>query len=264
MTEEMRGKLDELYRQYNRREYVSPDPLEVLYSYDDTADREIVALVASSLAFGRVGQILKKIFHVLEKMQSPPDFLHNSSRKELERTFADFKHRWVTGTDLSAMLHGAGKLISKHGSLEGAFSEHVKSGQQTALPALKGFLKDLHKASGNSGRNRLLPDPDGGSALKRFNLFLRWMVRRDDVDPGGWSCIGPDMLLVPLDTHMHSICRHLDLTDRKQADMKTVLQITDAFRKVHPQDPVRYDFALTRLGIREEIDKNSKLKRFFH
>ncbi len=223
----------------------------MLYSYDDTGDREIVALVASSLAFGRVGQILKKIFHVLEKMDSPPDFLLNSSREQLERTFADFKHRWVNGADLSAMLYGAGKLVAENGSLEGAFSEHVKSGQPTALPALKGLLKDLHKASGNRGRNRLLPNPDGGSALKRFNLFLRWMVRRDDVDPGGWSCIGPDMLLVPLDTHMHSICRHLGLTNRKQADMKTVLEITDAFRKVHSQDPVRYDFALTRLGIRE-------------
>jgi len=182
----------------------------------------------------------------------------------MERTFADFKHRWVTGADLSAMLHGAGKLVTEHGSLEGAFSEHVNDGQKTVLPALKGFLKDLHKASGKNGRNRLLPDPDGGSALKRFNLFLRWMVRSDDVDPGGWSCIEPDMLLVPLDTHMHSICQHLGLTDRKQADMKTVLQVTDAFRKIHPQDPVRYDFALTRLGIREEIDKDSKLKRFFH
>ncbi len=260
----MREKLEELYRQYNRREYVSPDPLEVLYSYDNTADREIVALVASSLAFGRVSQILINVFHVLGKMQLPSDFLRNGSYDLLEKTFIDFKHRWVTGADLSAMLHGAGKLISEYGSLEGAFSEHVKGGQQTALPALKGFLKDLHRASGKNGRNRLLPDPDGGSALKRFNLFLRWMVRKDDVDPGGWSCMKPDMLLVPLDTHMHSICRHLGLTDRKQADMKTVLQITDAFRKIHPQDPVRYDFALTRLGIREEIDKKSKLKRIFH
>ena len=258
-----RKGFEELYHLYNRRDYVSPDPLEVLYGYDDPADREVVALVASSMAFGRVGQILKSISIVLEKMVSPAEFVRETPREKLHTAFKGFKHRWVTEDDLAAMLSGAGKLISTHGSLEGAFAEHVRGGQDTALPALQGFLKALREASGSTV-NRLLPDPEGNSACKRINLFLRWMVRSDDVDPGGWNCIDPGMLIVPLDTHMHNICRQLGLTDRMQADMKTALQVTEAFRKVSPADPVRYDFSLTRLGIRQELDMKTQLMGIFN
>ncbi|MFC1474950.1 TIGR02757 family protein, partial [bacterium] len=102
------------------------------------------------------------------------------------------------------------------------------------------------------GGNRscyLTPAPRRGSACKRMNLFLRWMVRRDDVDPGPWTDVPASKLVVPLDTHMHRISSGMGLTSRKQADLKTAIEITDAFRAISPEDPVRYDFALTRLGI---------------
>ncbi len=258
-----RRGFEEIYGLYNRREYVSPDPLQVLYDYDNPADREIAALIASSLAFGRVGQILKSIALVLGKMPSPARFVRQTKPDEISERFRGFKHRWVTEEDLAATLVGAGELVDEYGTLEGAFAVHVTNGQETALEPSRGFLKELREVSGRAP-NRLIPDPEGSSACKRFNLFLRWMVRSDEVDPGGWSCIDPGMLIVPLDTHMHNICRQLGLTGRRQADMKTALQITDAFRKVNPEDPVRYDFALTRLGIRQELDIKTQLAGIFH
>ena len=102
--------------------------------------------------------------------------------------------------------------------------------------------------------NSLLPCPEKGSACKRFHLFLRWMVRNDAVDPGGWDGISASKLIVPLDVHMHRICMRLGLTSRAQADLKTALEVTGRFRAIVPEDPVRYDFALTRIGIRNDID----------
>jgi uncharacterized protein (TIGR02757 family) len=108
---------------------------------------------------------------------------------------------------------------------------------------------------------RLLADPRDKSACKRLNLYLRWMVRRDDVDPGGWEGVRPAQLVVPLDVHMHRIGRALGLTQRQQADCRTALEVTEAFRKISPEDPVKYDFALTRLGIRDDTNLDAFLAR---
>jgi uncharacterized protein (TIGR02757 family) len=105
-----------------------------------------------------------------------------------------------------------------------------------------------------------VPSPVGGSACKRLNLFLRWMVRQDGVDPGGWDNVPQSKLIVPVDTHMHRICLRLGLTTRKQANMATALEITEGFRALAPDDPVRYDFSLTRLGIRRDADLADCLK----
>ena len=104
------------------------------------------------------------------------------------------------------------------------------------------------------------PSPERGSACKRINLFLRWMVRKDRVDPGGWDKVPRSMLIIPLDTHMYHICTGLNMTCRKSADMTTAVEITEAFRKIAPEDPVRYDFSLTRLGIRKDADPDSFLR----
>ena len=98
-----------------------------------------------------------------------------------------------------------------------------------------------------------MPDPSKGSACKRLALYLRWMVRNDEVDPGGWKMVDPSALLIPLDTHMFNICTTLGLCSRKAADGRSAIEITEAFKKVCPEDPVRYDFALTRFGIRSDM-----------
>ncbi len=257
LTERMRKELEHLYERYNKREFVHPDPLEFLYDYEDLCDREIVGLLASSLAYGRVSQINKSISIVLDRMTpSPFRFLEKASMESLLRTFYGFKHRFTTGDELAAMLFGMKNVIIKYGSLYACFKTGFINNGKSILPAITEFVEALNSGF-NCRSNSLLPLPAKGSACKRINLFLRWMIRRDDVDPGGWDDVPTSGLIVPLDTHMHRICLTLGLTKRKQADMKTALQITDSFRAVVPDDPVRYDFALTRLGIWKDASLES-------
>jgi uncharacterized protein (TIGR02757 family) len=128
----------------------------------------------------------------------------------------------------------------------------MRKNDETVLNGLELFAEKL--ISGGSGDpGHLIPPVGRGSACKRLNLYLRWMIRKDAVDPGGWDGISPSMLIVPLDVHMHRISRLIGFTERSQADMKAALEITSCFRKLYPDDPVRYDFTLTRFGIRSDM-----------
>jgi uncharacterized protein (TIGR02757 family) len=246
-----RTTLERIYDRYHRRCYVHPDPLEFLYLYKDLGDREIVALIASSLAYGNVKQILRSVSLVLRKMGPRPSaFLLDAPSNRIAGTFSDFKHRFTTGQDIARLLWGVKRVIVKHGSLQQCFLSRLHPNDHNVIPALSAFVENLFP----EGCDFLIPTPGRGSACKRLNLFLRWMVRRDDVDPGGWDGVSPSKLLVPLDTHMHRIALTLGLTKRKQADLRTAIEITEAFRKLSPGDPVRYDFVLTRFGIRKDLD----------
>jgi uncharacterized protein (TIGR02757 family) len=257
---DIREALEDLYATYNRREFVHPDPIEFLYDYNDLRDREIVGLVSSSLAYGRVAQVLKSVSSVLSRIDPPWMYLKRSSRETLESTFSGFKHRFTTGEELAAMLYGATCVIKRFGSLYECFASGLKEDHETIQPALSVFVERL-TAPACGPRNSLLPPPIGGSACKRLHLFLRWMVRKDDVDPGGWEGVPASKLIVPLDVHMHRFSLALNLTRRKQADIRTAREVTDAFRRFAPDDPVRYDFALTRLGIRNDADGKSFLNQ---
>ena len=249
MAETIAERLEALYERYNRREFVSPDPIEFLYRYDDPGDREIVGLVASSLAYGRVGQINRSVAAALEKIgPSPSRFLKEIPAPSLRRAFSGFRHRFTSGDEMADMLLGVRAVVEKYGSLGACFRACCDQGTQTVREAVVPFVEKL--CSGFAGcHNSLLPSPAKGSCCKRLHLFLRWMVRRDDIDPGGWDDIPPSALIIPLDTHMHRVCLGLGFTKRRQADMKTALEITNAFRDMVPHDPVRYDFILTRSGI---------------
>ncbi len=256
-----KDKFEELYRQYNRREFVHPDPLEFLYHYEDLSDREIVAFVASSLAYGRVAYILESISSVLERMKPTPSvFLKRTSLKTMHQTFSGFKHRFTNDQKLCAMLFGVKKVIERHGSLQACFSAGLNDDDDTILPALSAFTRELTVCADDNLKH-LIPSPTMGSTCKRLNLFLRWMVRSDEVDPGGWENVPVSKLIVPVDTHMHKICQLLGLTTRRQADMRAAMEITKAFRSIAPADPVRYDFSITRLGIRKDADMGAFLKQ---
>ena len=252
--------LEALYVKYHHRKFVDPDPLQFLYHYPELRDREIVGLIASSLAYGRVSQILKSVSSILERMRpSPYAFLMNTSLRSMVASFSDFRHRFTTGEDLSSILWGVRGVIRDYGSLYACFLGYLKEDHDSVLPALTELVRVLNGRGGYSGKF-LLPDPQKGSACKRLNLFLRWMVREDEVDPGGWSLVSASKLIVPLDTHMHRIGRALLLTGRGQADMRSAMDMTHVFRGLAPDDPVRYDFALTRLGIREDTDMDTFLR----
>jgi len=251
-------RLEDLYRRYNRRRFVHPDPLEFIYAYDDARDREVAALIASSLAYGRMAQILRSVSGVLERLgANPAARLRRSGPRDLRRMFAGFRHRFATDKELCALLEGAGEVLRRFGSLEACFAAGDDGGQ-TVISGLSAMVSCL---DGDGRAGHLLPDPLKGSACKRLHLFLRWMVRKDRVDPGVWRCVSRARLLVPVDTHMHRIARALGATQRKSADLRTALELTDAFRRIRPADPVRYDFALTRLGIRADADPDDWLER---
>ena len=251
----IKTQLERLYERYNRRQWVHPDPLEFLYEYSGQGDREVMGVIASSLAYGRVCQILKSVDKVRERMgPSPHRFVMEATSSSLRTTFRHFKHRFTSGEELAMLLEGLGHVISRYGSLYNCFLSGFSEEHRDILPALSALVRALSLRF--RGRcNSLLPSPEKGSACKRLNLFMRWMVRRDRVDPGGWYDISPEKLIVPLDTHMHRIGLSLGLTRRKNADMRTALEITRAFRSIAPEDPVRYDFALTRFGIRSDLHR---------
>jgi uncharacterized protein (TIGR02757 family) len=246
-------QLEKLYERYNRREYVNPDPLQFLYAYPNVRDREIVGLVASGLAYGRVKQILKSVHIVLERMEQPAEFVRRKSLKEIRRTYNDFKHRFTTGEEIANMLFGIKMMIDTFGSLEAGFLAGYDEGEETTCQATREFSRRLMSPS-DGRRTSLLPLPTGKGAFKRMNLYLRWMVRNDAVDPGGWNGVSPGKLVIPLDTHMYRIGIDAGFTHRKSADMQTALEITSALKQFSPEDAVKYDFALTRPGIRKGID----------
>jgi uncharacterized protein (TIGR02757 family) len=246
------GYLETLYACYNAQCWVSPDPLQFLYRYERPEDREIAALIASSLAYGRVAMILRNAGTVLDVMgQSPRAFVEQGSLGEWQDLFHGFRHRFTDGSDVAFLLDGVQRVIHQYGSLGGCLAL-----KRREAGSLAGALDELVKLLAGGRKNSLLCRPSQGSACKRHFLMLRWMVRHDDVDPGGWDRLNPAELLVPLDTHMYQVCRSLGFTRRRAADLKTTEEISQVFALMRPDDPVRYDFVITRFGIRPDMDQN--------
>ncbi len=243
--------LESLYRKYHHPEYIHPDPLECLKGYTHPGDREIAGIIASSLATGRVQSILTAVRSVLEKLPSPRETLLSLELRDLRKTFKNFKYRFYTSSQFMDFLFGIRACLREYGSLNECFISGMKKKDQNVIPALGSFVKSLDAQ--NRGKSGVLPLPERGSACKRLNLFLRWMVREDEVDPGGWEGVSTNKLIVPVDTHMLRIAQALGLTSRKQADMKTAVEITEAMKSFDPEDPVRYDFSITRLGIHPDL-----------
>jgi uncharacterized protein (TIGR02757 family) len=247
----LKDRLEAIYARYNRREYVDPDPLLFLYDYPDKRDREIAALIAACFAYGRVEQIMKTVAHILGKFSGTPRaYIETQTKPDIADDFKGFRYRFASQAHLVNFLWGIRRVVDEFSSLENCFYSGSSTGDETLLPGLV-FLTEQIGKQGEVGH--LLADPKKKSACKRSLLFLRWMVRKDRVDPGGWDRIDPGGLIIPLDTHMHRIGHLLGFSRRRQADMRTALEITRGFRQISRHDPVKYDFCLTRFGIRREM-----------
>ncbi|MHC4756444.1 MAG: TIGR02757 family protein [Planctomycetota bacterium] len=251
--------LERLYARYNHRRCIAPDPLQFVYRYSDPADMEIVAFLASSLAYGRVQQIEKSLTDLFARMGSSPAAFVKKFDSSKSKKLKTFKHRFNTGRDISDLLGLFKTILNRHGSLEKFFLKGFSKTDDNIIPALSAFCDTLldtycktEKKPVPSSLAYLLARPATGSACKRLNLFLRWMIRDDDVDTGLWKSIDTSKLIVPIDTHMERLCRILDLYQRKTVDLKAALEITESFAIIQPGDPVKYDFALSRIGIVED------------
>jgi len=253
-------QMEAIYRKYHHRQYVYPDPLAALYGVEDPRDQEVVGLIAAALAFGNVKTILGSIEKVLREFPHPGRMLPEMARRELVRRCRGFRHRYVGERELAALLLGIQAVLRAHGGLGACFQARLDAEDATVLPALTAWVAEIQAASGLT-QNYLLPDPARGSACKRLLMYLRWMVRHDVIDLGLWSKVGMRRLLIPMDTHMHRLALGIGLTQRKQADLRAAQEVTAALATIDPADPTRFDFSLTRLGIRRDSDLPDFLER---
>jgi uncharacterized protein (TIGR02757 family) len=254
----LRTRLELLYHEYNREESAS-DPIHLVRPYADPADREIAAFCAAALAFGRVASVINSITTLLAIMGPRPSryvgrFDPDAAHPELRAMV----HRWTRGVDLVALLWILRQMRDSHGSIEAFFVEGYSPSHDDVGPALDSFSAralalDLRRAYGRvpkrAGVCYFFPRPSAGSACKRLNLFLRWMVRRDEVDPGFWTRIPAAKLVVPLDTHIIRLGACLRLTRYGSPGWKMAADITASLRALDPDDPVRFDFSLCHVGM---------------
>jgi len=237
---------------WNNPDFIASDPISVPHRFSKLQDREIMGFWAATLAWGQRKTIINSALRLAELMDyAPHDFILHHEEQDRAR-FADFKHRTFQYTDTIWFLHWLQDYYRREESLETAFSRHLLPGDITTERALAGFHDSFFDHPYAPERTRKhVATPVRGSTCKRLNMFLRWMVRKDDkgVDFGVWNRIRPAQLLVPLDVHVDRVARHLGLLHRPQTDWQAVLELTDNLRQFDPEDPVKFDFALFGMGV---------------
>lgn len=264
--------LNRLYRTFDVR-FLSSDPLLFVHRFKKKEDREIVGLIASSLAYGRVAGIKKSIEKVLAVMGDAPYLFTMKFRPERHaRLFSGFVHRFNKGEDIACLLNFMRQMIEETGSIGEFFTRGYSEGDKNVKDALISFSeRALMLDTGNvygggplpkeAGVRFFFPTPANESPCKRLNLYLRWMVRSDKLDMGIWKGVDPSKLVIPLDTHIARISRNIGLTGRSTPDWKMAEEITEALKEFDPEDPVKYDFALCRLGILDKCTRNADSKK---
>jgi uncharacterized protein (TIGR02757 family) len=256
---DLRTSLDALYDGFNRPGSAL-DPIQIVQRYERIEDREIVGFVAAGLAFGRVASVMASVEAVCRVLGDQPAALVRAFDPARHgRALDRHVHRWIRGRDLVALLWILRTIIDQHGSIERGVAQGLESDDVDVGRALERFSTaaraiDLRPVYGsrvpaNPGVCYFFARPSTGSACKRLNLYLRWMIRRDAIDPGGWTSIRPSQLIVPLDTHTIRVGRCLRLTRRASPGWKMAVEITAALRRFNPDDPVRYDFSLCHLSM---------------
>lgn len=247
--------LESLYGRYNDPVWLEPDPLVVVRRYSAHADQELTGLIASALALGNATLIMQAVETALAPFgPNPASTLAIMDNSDVAACLAGFRYRFFDSSDLVPLLCAARDVARQFGSLQDAFLSGSDPGEPDYTQAASAFVQRLCGAAPSPWKLNLLPDPARGSAAKRVFLYLRWMVRRDAVDPGPWQAADPSRLVVPLDTHMAAACRRLGLIDRRSTDLKAAREAGAAFRAFRPDDPVRYDFCMTRPGIRPDLN----------
>lgn len=251
---EMKHYLDFLSNKFNNRSFIFNDPVSIPHRYKDRHDIEIAGFFAATIAWGRRDLILRSANILLEMMGNEPyRFTTQASDKEMS-SLAKFVHRTFNGDDAITFIHCLRNIYTGHGSMEDILLE-----AGTPETCLKDSLIHLHKVffsvPHRPGSERHLSDISKGSAGKKLNMFIRWMVRNDDagVDFGLWNRISPSLLYIPLDLHAGNTARRLGLLTRKQNDWKAVEELTSVLREFDPEDPVKYDFALFGAGVNREM-----------
>ena len=261
----LKEALDRLYSSFDFESRKFNDPVEFPHRYKSKKDKEVVAFISALFAYGKVGlfrSFLEKVFAVMGT--SPYSYIMEFDRKKDSIYFRGLRYRFNSDDDIVLLIQILKVVLSDEPSLGKLFRNMYKKSGQDIRAALTGYVERLHTLAvqeGDPGKGftHLLPSPAKGSACKRLNMFLRWMIRDRDIDLGLWKEIPKNKLIIPLDTHIARIGRCLQLTHRKSADWKTAEEITESLKRFDPEDPLKYDFALCHQGIMGICREDRKL-----
>lgn len=261
--------LEQIVKKYNRKDYLDTDPVSIVHKIKGEKSRETAAFISSVFAFGNVKTIKASILKVLHPMgNNVYDFIkhyeklqHESllNSKKSQRSklylFQGIGHRFIKGNDISCLVNTLHFVLKEYGSIENLFMQYFTK-ENNLRKSLKVFTKNIREIYCRNNSDFcertlrfMLPSPEKGSACKRMNLFLRWMVRKDEIDFGIWKGIKKNELIIPLDTHIARLSKSLGFTKRKTLGWNMANEITENLKKFDPLDPLKYDFALTRIGM---------------
>lgn len=248
---ELRAFLDEKVDLYNRPDFITSDPIQIPHQFSIKEDIEIAGFLAATIAWGNRKMIIKNAQKMIELMGNTPyDFVMSHEDHHLEK-LENFVHRTFNGQDFISFIKGLQHIYTNHNGLEAVFTKHTQNNStQNAIATFKTIFFEIAHLQRTQ---KHLPNPNIGSAAKRINMYLRWMVRNDNrkVDFGLWQNIPTAALSCPLDVHSGNVARKLGLLTRKQNDAKALTELDTNLRQLDPKDPVKYDFALFGLGVFE-------------
>jgi len=250
---ELKEFLDEKADFYEQKEFIQNDPIIIPHEYENKLDIEISGFIISIISWGNRKSIIKSGYKIMNLLESSPyDFIMNHSSEDLKRIKGSI-HRTFNSEDLIFFVKSLKNIYTKHNGLEGIIS-NIKNGDNLQ-ERISNFKKKFFELKHSNRTKKHLPDPLKGSAAKRFNMFLRWMVRSNNkgVDFGLWKSISPSELSCPLDVHTGNTARKLGLLKRNQNDSLAVYELDKILREMDKKDPVKYDFALFGLGVNEKF-----------
>lgn len=253
---QLKRKLNYHYRYFDLTQ-ISPDPLEFPHRFKFEPDIELSAFLSSIFAYGNIRQIINTL-EILHKElgESPYDFIINSKPENILKISQKINHRFYSAKDVETLLLTLQRVYKEDRSLKRMFLMYFFESDINIKYGLSKFSQNLidialHFSKPTHGIKFMFPDPEKGSTCKRMNLFLRWMVRKDDLDFGFWNEIDSSKLIIPVDTHVVRICSELKLTKRKIPNWKMAEEITENLKLFDEKDPVKYDFAICHIGIRK-------------
>lgn len=247
--------LDELYLSY-RFKFSSKDPVWNLHRFIDEKDIELAGLVTAVYTYGSVDLINSFVHRFFEKINNKPyEFIINFSKHKDKKYLKGLSYRFNSENDLIKLINALHIVLTEYGSLKNLFISGYGSEHENIIPALINFSSEInvnmiHRTGTYS--HYMISNPLTGSAAKRMNLFLRWMVRKDEIDTGIWNSVPANKLIIPVDTHIAKISKKLKMVKRKTIDIKFAIELTETLKKFDPADPVKYDFALCHIGIEKK------------
>ncbi len=251
--QELKDFLDAKFEEYNNIKFIESDPVQIPHTFSEKEDIEISGFLTAIIAWGNRKMIIRNAERMMDLMgNSPYDFIMEHREHHLE-TLEGFVHRTFNATDLKFFIHSLKNIYQNHGGLEKVFAKNAES--DSLQNSIHHFKKLFFEIDHPHRSQKHISDPLKGSAVKRINMYLRWMVRNDQkgVDFGLWKSISPSQLSCPLDVHSGNVARKLGLIHRKQNDSKALYELDINLRKLDPDDPVKYDFALFGLGVFEKF-----------